>query len=95
MVFHPASPPEVKEFVRDTLLPVRYDFLSAHLAEREYLIDSFSVADAYLVTSLNWAGPGGVDLARWPVLAAYQARLMQRPAVARATAEEAALRQAS
>ena len=52
----------------------------------------FTVADAYLVTTLNWAAPGGIDLSAWPVLVAYRDRLMQRPSVARAVAEEAALR---
>lgn len=95
MIFNPASPPEVKAFARDQLLPARYRFLSAHLEGREFLLDSFSVADAYLVTSLNWARPAGVDLRAWPVLAAYHKRLSARPAVARAVSEELALRDAA
>lgn len=92
MVFNPASPPEVKAFVKETLLPARYTYLSQHLQGREFLLDDFSVADAYLVTSLNWAAPAGIDLADWPVLQAYHARLTQRPAIARAIGEELALR---
>ncbi|HEU4405395.1 MAG TPA: glutathione S-transferase N-terminal domain-containing protein [Polyangiaceae bacterium] len=92
-LFNPASPPEVKAFVRDAILPSRYDHLSRHLESREFLLDRFTVADAYLVTSLTWAAPGGVDLGRWPVLAAYHKRLLGRPAVARALGEELALRQ--
>jgi glutathione S-transferase len=93
-LFNPASPPEVKAFVRDVLLPPRYDHLSRHLEGREFLLDRFSVADAYLVTSLNWAAPAGIDLGRWPVLAAYHRRVLERPAVARALGEELALRRA-
>jgi glutathione S-transferase len=71
---------------------VRYRFLSAHLDGRAFVLDAFTVADAYLVTTLNWAAPAGVDLAKWPVLDAYRNRLLERPAVARAVSEELALR---
>ena len=93
-MFNPASPPDAKAFARDVLLPARYDFLSAHLKDRDHLLDAFSVADAYLVTTLNWAKPAGVDIAKWPVLAAYYQRLARRPAVAKAMSEELALRAA-
>jgi glutathione S-transferase len=92
MCFNPASPAEVRIFVKDVLLPPRYAFLSQHLEGREFLLDRFTVADAYLLTTLNWAAPAGIDLTQWPVLAAYHARHVQRPAVARAMAEELALR---
>ncbi len=92
MIFNPASPAEVKAFARDTLLPARYAHLSRHLEGRDWLLDEFSVADCYLVTTLNWAAPAGIDLAAWPVLKAYHARATQRPAVARAIGEELALR---
>lgn len=95
MMFNPASPGEVKAFARDVLLPARYRFVSQHLDGRDYLLDTFTVADAYLVTTLNWAGPAGVDLTQWPVLAAYRDRMLERPAVARAFSEEMALRAAA
>jgi glutathione S-transferase len=91
-LFNPASPPEARAFVREQLLPARYDHLSAHLQGREYLLEGFTVADAYLFTTLNWAAPGGVDLAKWPVLAAYHGRIAARPAAGRALGEELALR---
>jgi glutathione S-transferase len=91
-MFNPASPPEAKAFVRDQLLPARYDHLSRHLSGRDYLLDQFSIADCYLVTTLNWAAPAGVDLSRWPVLASYHQKILSRPAVAKAVGEEAALR---
>jgi glutathione S-transferase len=96
MIFNPSSPPEAKAFARDVVLPARYDRLSTHLNGRDFLLDEgFSVADAYLVTTLNWAGPAGVDLSKWPVLQAYAQRLSQRPSVARAVKEELALRPAA
>lgn len=69
----------------------RLDFLQAQLQGREFLLDRFSVADAYLVTILNWTAVTPVDLKRWPAIAAYAARLRERPSVARAIAEERAL----
>ena len=95
MMFNPASPPEVKAFAREQILPARFDHLSAHLKDRDYLLDRFSIADAYLVTALNWTRAAEVDSRKWPVLAAYHKRLTQRPAVAKAIAEEMALRSAA
>jgi len=46
---------------------------------------------AYLVTTLGWAQPAGIDLSAWPVLIQDAARLRERPAVARALGEELAL----
>lgn len=96
VIFNPAMPAEAKAFARDVALPVRYDYLSRHLQDRDFLLgQTFTVADAYLVTSLNWAAPAGVDLAKWPVLAAYRDRLCNRPAIGRAIGEEMALRAAA
>jgi len=96
LLFNPAVPPEAKTFAREVALPVRFDHLSTHLKDRRYLVgDRFTVADAYLVTALNWAAPGGIDLQRWPVLADWHAVQLKRPAVARAVGEELALRAAA
>lgn len=77
-------------------LPARFDHLSAQLKDRAYLVgDRFTVADAYLLTALNWTAPAGVELKRWPVLADWHAAQLTRPAVARAVAEEFALRTAA
>lgn len=94
-IFNPASPQEAKAFAREQLLPKRYEYLSKHLAERGHLLDGFTVADAYLTATLNWAGPAGVTLEDWPTLQAYHSRQMARPAVARAFQEELALYRAA
>ncbi|QDF38958.1 glutathione S-transferase family protein [Bradyrhizobium symbiodeficiens] len=66
---------------------------SAHLAEREFLVgDSFTVADAHLTWALLLLRPAGVDIAQWPSLSAYLARMQARPAVREAVATEMALR---
>ena len=66
---------------------------AAHLAEREFLVgDSFTVADAHLTWALLLLRPAGVDIAQWPSLSAYLARMQARGAVREAVATEMALR---
>ncbi|AKF10375.1 glutathione S-transferase N-terminal domain-containing protein [Sandaracinus amylolyticus] len=69
----------------------RLSFLAAHLERRVFLLDAFSVADAYASTVLGWAPATPIDLAKWPSLTAYLARVRARPAVQRALGEEMAL----
>ncbi|MES2103908.1 MAG: glutathione S-transferase N-terminal domain-containing protein [Pseudomonadota bacterium] len=88
----PRAPEGAKAYARDKA-PHRLGVLQNHLANREYLLDSFSVADAYLGTVLNWAVFAGVELAQWSQVHAYYQRLLQRPSFARALAEELALYQ--
>src|SRR5262249_16084230 len=71
----------------------RFDHLDRHLAGREFLLDRFTVADAYLVTVLNWTRASNIDLAQWPNVQAYLSRMRKRPNVAKALGEELALYQ--
>lgn len=71
----------------------RFAHLEAHLDGREFLLDRFTVADAYLTTVLNWCGVTGIDLKPWPAVAAYHQSMHRRPSVAKAFAEELALYQ--
>ena len=80
--------PEVKAYVLEKNLS-RLGYLETYLKDREYLLDHFSVADAYLVTVINWTmATPPVELARWPTVKAYYERLRARPSVAKAIAEE-------
>ncbi|WP_414448735.1 glutathione transferase GstA [Burkholderia sp. 22PA0099] len=69
----------------------RLDLLAATLAERDYLMETFGVADAYLYTVLTWLPAFSIDIARWPALARFMARVGQRDAVQAALAAEAAV----
>jgi glutathione S-transferase len=69
----------------------RFSYLNHHLSGREYLLDRFTVADAYLYTILNWTVPLNVDLARWPAIKTYREFLQTRPSIAKAFVEEMAL----
>jgi len=54
-------PEGAKTFARQKL-PLRFTNLNRHLEGRSFLLDRFSVADAYLVTVLNWSPYAGIDL---------------------------------
>ncbi|WP_368622785.1 glutathione S-transferase C-terminal domain-containing protein [Paraburkholderia sp. BR13444] len=69
-------------------VPLRLNLLEQHLHGREFLLERFSAADAYLVTVLNWARYSGVELAQWPSVQQYYERTARRPSVAKAMAEE-------
>jgi glutathione S-transferase len=73
----------------------RLAYLNDHLTGRDWLLDDFSVADAYLAAVLNWNQAVKLDFSPYPAIQAYQARLMTRPAVQKAMGEEFALYQAA
>jgi glutathione S-transferase len=62
----------------------RLAYLDQYLTGREFLLDRFSVADAYLFTVLNWNIATPVDLKPWPSVDSYYNRLKTRPTIARA-----------
>jgi len=88
------APPEVKAYILGKGLS-RLDYLENYLRGREFLLDHFSVADAYLVTVINWTmATPPIELAKWAAAKAYYERLRARPSIARAVAEEFKLYQA-
>ena len=87
LLFNPATPEDWKTVVRG-LIGRRLDVVEQKLADRDYLMGEFSVADGYLFTVLGWGRMVGVDVAARPLLAAYLARVMARPAVQQAMKEE-------
>jgi glutathione S-transferase len=86
----PKAPEGAKAFAREKAA-LRFAHLDKHLAGRDYLLDRFTVADAYLTTVLNWTQPTNIDLAQWPAVQAYFRRMHGRPSVAKAFGEELAL----
>jgi len=86
------APEGAREFARK-LAPARFAVLERHLEHNDYLLGGFSIADAYLTTVLNWSRASGIDLAPWPSVLAYYQRMLKRPSVAKALAEELALYQ--
>ena len=97
-VFAPLMSRSSTEGARDwsrQLVDKRFGLLEAHLAGRKYLLDSFSVADAYLLAVLNWTEYAGLSLEGWPALKTWRAAMRARPSVAAAMMTEMPLRQAA
>jgi glutathione S-transferase len=71
----------------------RFDWVSKQLGARDYLMGgTFTAADAYFYTMLAWTRHVGIDLAKWPTLTAYKARVEQRPQVREALMAEELLK---
>lgn len=92
-IFASTASEEAKAAAKAELGPT-LEYMTKRLGNRDYLVgDSFTVADAYLVTLLNWFRYVGADLKQWPSIDAYYARHLARPSVKQAMAEEMAERQ--
>jgi glutathione S-transferase len=86
--FNPSLTDEWRKAVTDRL-SLRFDWLAKQLEGKPYFMgDKFSVADAYLFTILNWAGPSKFDLSKWPAITDYQKRVAARPKVQEALKAE-------
>jgi len=71
----------------------RFTWVEKKLGDKPFLTgETFTIADAYLVTVLNWARAAKIDLEKWPKLAAYRVRVRERPAVAAALEAEGLLK---
>ena len=62
----------------------RLAYLDTYLAGREFMLDRFTVADAYLTVVLSWSRATPLDLAKWPNLKNYISRMRKRPSIAKA-----------
>ena len=79
--------PEVREATIKQL-GERFALLARKLGDKPYLLGDYSIADAYAFVTLRWAQTFEVDLTAAPQLEAYFKRMLARPAVQRALAEE-------
>jgi glutathione S-transferase len=87
-LWNPSSSEEVKEATR-TVLGAKFDYLQQRIGDGPYLLgERFTLPDAYLFVVLSWTGIHGIDLSRWPGLAAYVKRVAERPAVQEALRAE-------
>ena len=87
-LFNPASSAELKE-TAVTNLGKKFDWLSGFLGKKPFLLgNTFTAADAYLFTVLNWTGHVKIDLGKWPILADYKSRIAKRPKVIEAMKAE-------
>ena len=94
-MFNPANDPAVKEYAL-TNLQKKFDWINTQLTGKKFLTgDAFTIADAYLFTVVNWTNGLGIDLAKWPALKEFQARVAARPKVQEAMAAEGLTKKAA
>ena len=83
--FSPLFNPKFTGELRDAAVErihKRFDHVEATLAKQPFLMgNAFSVADAYLFTILSWTKRVNLDLAKWPALIAFVARMRERASV--------------
>ncbi|UTL93165.1 glutathione transferase GstA [Pseudomonas fluorescens] len=80
-LFNPSISPEAKSKTIETF-GKRLGFVDKALQGKDYLTgNTFSVADAYLFTIVNWAPMLKIDLSPWPTVVQFQKRVANRPAV--------------
>jgi glutathione S-transferase len=80
-LWNPASSEEAKQAAREAV-GNKFDYIEGKLSGQDYLAGpSMTVADPYLFAMLGWTGMHGIDLAKWPNLAALRQRMEQRESV--------------
>jgi glutathione S-transferase len=79
--FNPATTEAEKANAAERVA-TKFDYLETLFSDdRAHLLgEQFTVADAYLFVVSNWANFVGIDLQRWPNVAAYVSRVANRPA---------------
>jgi glutathione S-transferase len=91
-LFSPTMPEEGKNVIKERV-GVRLSWLDGVLAKQNFLTGkSFSVADAYAFTVINWCNMVGIDLSKWKNIQAYLGRVAARPSVQAAMKAEGLLK---
>ena len=90
-LFNQASSDDAKREAKENISK-RFTYLDQKLAGSNYLMgETFTVADAYAFTIVNWANFVGIDLKPYPNLSAYLGRIGARPKVQEALKAEGLL----
>jgi glutathione S-transferase len=94
-LFKDGTPDDYKPIAKKNLLAA-FTLLDKHLAGKQFLVgDKFSVADIYLFVVANWGRFQDIDIAQWPNLKAFQARIRARPGVEAAMKAEGLIKAAA
>lgn len=87
-LFNPSMPEQAKAFFRSRVA-TRLAHLNKHLASNDHLLgNAYSIADAHCFVMLCWLNWVGIDIAIYPDLVRYHARIGKRPAVVTALKAE-------
>jgi glutathione S-transferase len=80
-LFYPDASDDMKKYALGNLSK-RIGWLNTALGSRKFLMgESFTAADAYLFTVLNWAGHVKLDLGQWPNIKRFHSEMATRPSV--------------
>ena len=80
-LFNKAMPDEGKKTIIERVSK-RLDYVDGVLGKSKFMTGkSFSVADAYAFTVMNWSGMVGIDLSKWKNISRYMADMAKRPSV--------------
>ena len=80
-LFNPATPDAAKQAAKEYLAK-RLSLIEQRLGSNDFLTGAaFTVADAYLYVVLSWRSKVGVNIDKFPKLAAFYDRVKARPSV--------------
>lgn len=89
--FNPKASDEWKGYLRERLA-FQFDFLNSRMAKPFLMGAQYTVADSYLYTILRWTKLHNIELAKWPDIPAFMARVEARPAAQAALKAEGLLK---
>ncbi|WP_114945191.1 glutathione transferase GstA [Microvirga calopogonii] len=87
-LWNPATPDAMKAATKDRLA-TRFAYLDEVLGKQPFLMGkTFTIADAYLFTVVNWTNFHAIDISSFKNLSAFMARVAERPKVQEALVAE-------
>lgn len=87
-LWNPATPDAMKAATKDRLAS-RFAYLDEVLSKQPFLMgETFTIADAYLFTVVNWTNFHQIDISSFKNLSAFMARVAERPKVQEALVAE-------
>ncbi|WP_262027978.1 glutathione transferase GstA [Microvirga sp. Mcv34] len=87
-LWNPSTPDATKAATKDRLA-TRFAYLDEVLGKQPFLMgETFTIADAYLFTVVNWTNFHAIDISSFKNLSAFMARVAERPKVQEALVAE-------
>jgi glutathione S-transferase len=80
--------PESEKALVIAKLEKRMAYIETILSHQDYLLDSFSIADAYCYTIMRWAPKGPIMLSKFPGITKFMKTMEARDGVKTALSEE-------
>ena len=82
-LFNPTAGEDWKQAAKE-MLGKKFDYVDRRIGDGPFLMgDRLTISDPYLFVILGWTRGQGIDLDRWPGLAAFRQRMKQRSSVRR------------